>query len=747
VILSAQYYRPPFPNRRYWRDDMQAMRRAGLNTAYLWVCWGWVEPSPGTFNFDDYDELIEEAAAAGLGVVLNTIAEIQPFWVPREIPQAQMIDHLGRPVISSPRGECTVGLTPGGCTDEPQLRAAMGSFLSTVAHRYRSSDPLVAWDLWNETRWAVQADAYVCYCEHTLASFRDWLHGRYGDLDGLSQAWGRRYSSWEDVLPGKLPGRIYTDLMEFAAFLTDRSCKHMRFRYDIVQAADPDHLIVAHAMNTASARVPVEFEQELSRGNDWDYTDFLDGFGASLFPLWFRDTVPDFGARVESARSAAQDRLYWVGELQGSSAHSAIEAQDSVPGDLQQRWLWSAIGRGARAVNFWCWRDEVFSRESGGFGLCGNDGEAPSRLAALRRAGDLLEARADLIDAYRPAPAEVGVIFEPDGYRMDWAQYGTASRQAARSLWGYLLGLEKIQVAYDVVESHHHSQLDRYRLLILPWPLIVSPDLAARLLDWTARGGTLLVESEADSYDARGFYRYPQDRPFAAGLGIVSQGRRANNGTEVAVTLGDFTGRLRTAGWVEPLDPAGGESLADSDLGALAVHLRIGAGHVIALGALAGLAEDAAVSTNVGSLRTSAGAMTGWLATNALAGQGVLPDTVPDPLAPSDFTRFLSFVVTSAGLSDRLRCSQPDGAVVQWRHGRAGDSALLFVINHGPAALLTFSGAAIDVTAGDTVEDLTTGRRLSVRAASPGGKEFDLQVDAGSYAVARWPSAACSTMS
>jgi beta-galactosidase len=742
VILAAQYYRPPFPNRRYWRDDMRAMRRAGLNTAYLWVCWGWVEPSPGSFEFGDYDELIEEAASAGLSVVLNTIAEIQPFWVPREIPSARMIDHLGHPVVSSPRGECTVGLTPGGCTDDPELRAAMGRFLATTAERYRGSEALAAWDLWNETRWAVQADAYVCYCERTLAAFRAWLAGRYGDLAGLSQAWGRRYASWDDVMPGKLPGRIYTDLMEFQAFLTDRACEHMRFRYETVRAADPDHLIVAHAGTTANIKMPIEFEQELSRGNDWDYTDFLDGFGASLFPLWMGDSVLDYGARIESGRSAAQDRLYWVGELQGGSARSGFEAQPAVPGDLQQRWLWSAIGRGARAVNFWCWRDEVFSRESSGFGLCGNDGEAESRLAALSITGGFLEANAELMDAYHPAQAEVGVIFDPDGYRMDWAQSGTGSRQAARSLWGYLTGLEKIQVPYDVVESRHHAHLDRYRLLIMPWPLIVNAGLAAGLADWVAAGGTLLVESEADSYDALGFYRYPQDRPFARSVGVLSRGRRPNEGAELAVTIGDLTARLRTAGWVEPLDAAEGDVLAASALGPLAARTRVGQGQVVTVGTLAGLAEDAAISAGFGSVRTSPNALAGPLSAVALASRRVLPDPAGDPLAPSEFTRFLGAIVSLAGAGGGLRCSVADGAVVQWRSGRAGDSTLLVVINHGPAARLTFTGPAIDADPGSSVDELTAGGKLPVRTGDGGEPEFDLDLSAGGYAVARWRGAA-----
>ena len=220
VILGTQYYRPPFPERRYWPQDMAAIAEAGLDTVQLWACWGWIEPAPGQYRFEDFDELMSLAEGAGLRVVVSTVAEIQPFWIHRKLPGAAMVDHMGRAVVSSVRGECNVGLTPGCCTDNAQLADHMTAFLRTIGARYAGSDTLIAWDCWNETRWAVQADGYVCYCPSTLAAFREWLRARHGSLEGLSEAWRRRYVSWDDVVPGKAPGRPYTDIVEFEAFLT-----------------------------------------------------------------------------------------------------------------------------------------------------------------------------------------------------------------------------------------------------------------------------------------------------------------------------------------------------------------------------------------------------------------------------------------------------------------------------------------------------------------------------------------------
>jgi beta-galactosidase len=687
MIIAAQYYRPPFPDRKRWASDMAAMRDAGLRAVYLWACWGWIEPEPGRFVFDDYDELIQLAGDAGLGVIINVIAEIQPFWIHRHVPDSRMIDHLGRPVISVPRRECNVGLTPGGCTDNPQVRALMERFIAQLAQRYASRDHLVAWDLWNETRWAVHADGHVCHCPHTLSAFRAWLAERHGDLDGLNRAWQRRYTDWADVQPGKLPGHTYTEMLEFQAFLTERSSRHMAFRHEVVRAADQRHLIVAHAANPAPYSGAYELEQAVSRGNDWDYTDLLDGFGASLFPAWFGWSNADLGARIESARSGAQDKLYWVGEVQGGTARGGIEVQSSVHGAQQQRWVWSTIARGAKAISFWCWRDEVFGRESSGFGITGHDGHAQDRLAHLRRTARLLDTSEEMLNRYSPDPARVAVVFDPTLYQLDWSQYGQDSAQAQSSVIGTLQALERLQLPYDVLEARHRARLPAYKLVIMPWPLIVDPGLAADLLTWVHAGGTLVAESELDAYDRLGFYRYPDERPFANALGIASAGRRPLSSPTVRYEAEGRGGDLASYGWLEPLhDHSGAEEFV--------TERSYGRGRVIAIGTFPSIAYFRERS------------------------QG--------------FEHLLGDLATATGAVPGLRCSVTDGEVVQWRTGRAGDLRALFVLNAGEPATVAFSGPLLaDVT---EARELAGDQRIPV---SPDGT-IATAVPGDGYAILTW---------
>jgi len=38
-----------------------------------------------------------------------------------------------------------------------------------------------------------------CYCEHCTRAFREWLRRKYGSIRRLNQAWGSRYTAWDEI--------------------------------------------------------------------------------------------------------------------------------------------------------------------------------------------------------------------------------------------------------------------------------------------------------------------------------------------------------------------------------------------------------------------------------------------------------------------------------------------------------------------------------------------------------------------
>jgi len=554
MFIGTQYYRPPFPEKRFWDTDFAIIRDTGIDAVQLWVCWGWVESEPGIFKFDDYDELINKSQKYGLKIVISTIAEIHPYWIHRIVPDSYMIDHMGNKVISSNRCECNVGLTPGGCFDNPKVSELMGKFLETVAKRYSNEPNLIGWDCWNELRWNVNSDGFVCYCPSTIKKFREWLKEKYGDLDNLNTAWKRKYCSWDDVLPGKLPGRTYTELMEFARFITWRAGRHARFRYEKIREYDKKHIISAHCCDPCTMFYGfTKEEQPLDRGNDWDLVNQLDGFGISNFPLWLLKADEYLlGLRLQSIYSAVNNKVFWMSELQGGSARSGLDVTPSVSPQLQQLWVWNGISRGAKGVIFWCWRDEVFGRESAGFGIVGNDGYAKERLKFMNMTSKFLKKHGTLIDNYRPDEPEIGVLFEQDNYYLNWSN----GNEPNLSLYGYLYALERLRIPYKVIESNHlDTNLNNIKLLIMPWPLIVNQQIIEPLKKYILNGGTILCEGELDAYDSLGFYRYPgNDRKFASIIGIKDIGRRMITQETISLEIDKKIFKVKPDGFLTPFD-------------------------------------------------------------------------------------------------------------------------------------------------------------------------------------------------
>ncbi len=649
MFLAAQYYRAPFPHRRFWRDDFARARDCGLHAVQLWCLWGWIEAKPGTYDYSDYDELMDLADKAGLKVVLSTIAEIHPFWIHRLVPDSEMIDQMGRKVVSTCRSEVNVGLTPGGCFDHPRVAELMCNYLTNLASRYANASNLLGWDIWNELRWSVNADGNVCYCPHTITAFRRWLDARHGGLAGLSAAWQRRYVSWEDVFPGKTFGRPYSEMIEFQRFLMERAAEHMKARAAAMRAGDSRHLLSAHpASPSIQWGGNPNGEHAMERGNDWQHIEHLDGYGCSHFPFWGEGfDEAGFGLRVESTRSAAGDKVVWVSELQGGSARRGVSVNRSVPAGPQQRWVANSMARGAKGVIFWCWRDEVFGTESSGFGLSGWDGLASERLAAMKVTSKFIDLHGDLIDIYKPAPAKVGILFAPDNYLLKWAESGRAV-EPVESVVAYATAMERLGLPYEFVEAEHLDVLDRLDVLLMPWTLVVPPATQAAIVKFLKRGGIILAEAETDAFDNLGFYRYPDERPFMQAIGVHDLGRRQMApDTTLSVQLDQDAVSVRADSFLTPLKTsAEAEILAVNDQKEpLLVRQRVGDGAAYVAGTFLGRAYHC---------------------------------------SPNDgFERLVEHVCLEAGVQRdfEMADSKGDAAGLQWRTGLAGTRHLLWIIN------------------------------------------------------------------
>src|ERR1043165_2671775 len=158
-----------------WREDMELMRRAGVNLVSVGVfSWSRLEPREGAYDFAWLDEVLDLLAANGIGAALATPTASPPPWFGLAHPDVLPV----RPDAVRP----THGSRDTYCVSAPAYREACARIAGALAERYGDHPALRLWHVHNEYgTW--------CHCPHTEAAFRQWLAERHGDPSALKHAW------------------------------------------------------------------------------------------------------------------------------------------------------------------------------------------------------------------------------------------------------------------------------------------------------------------------------------------------------------------------------------------------------------------------------------------------------------------------------------------------------------------------------------------------------------------------------
>jgi len=240
--------------------------------------------------------------------------------------------------------------------------------------------------------------------------------------------------------------------------------------------------------------------------------------------------------------------------------------------------------------------------ESDGYGLIHLDGTLTARSRAAGKVASIIARNgADLLAA-DPAPAQVAILYNRLSYMVGGAQpslskLGNAPRD---SLEGLHRAFSEEQIPVDFVHPLDllHDKLGSYKILFLPFPVMLSRDVAQAVARYIENGGTVVAEARLAWNDERGF---SGDVVPGAGLAEVFGARekvirpveKASLRLENSAGLGLKPGAVATGeAFEEVLEPqAGGRVLARFAGGGPAiVEKTYGKGRAILVGSFLALA-------------------------------------------------------------------------------------------------------------------------------------------------------------
>jgi beta-galactosidase len=492
---------------RRWNEDLQKIKGLGFNTVRTWVEWNVGEPREGEYHLENLDLLLRLAEKNGLRVIVQMYVDSAPEWVGQKFPAGRYAAQDGQPIPSQ--------AAPGYCFDNRGVRNAVLKFMEEVARHAEKSPAFYGYDLWSEPaalNWArvgYKASPMFCYCPSSMERFRTWLKAKYGALDKLNSAWHRTFTDWKQVEPPRY-GTIltYTDFMDWRVYYGYKLAEDLKARNDAVKSVDPSHVTSSHAPNPSP--LVRTLADAYDPTDDFLMKDSVDYYGTSFYP---KLTSPDRNwtlqrqvLAMDLTRAITGDRGFFVGELQsGYGVHGTIVGSEITPNDLEM-WTWGMIARGARAISFYAFYPMNAGYESGGYGMINLDGTLTERSRRAGATAKTIEANAAALLASKPKPAEIAVIFNPLTPLVGGYDEQGGRNRMHQAVAGYHRMFFERNIPVDFLSSRELSpkKLGEYKLVVVPYPPMMTKEEADALRRYVAGGGHLFTEARPGWVDENG---------------------------------------------------------------------------------------------------------------------------------------------------------------------------------------------------------------------------------------------------
>jgi beta-galactosidase len=498
---GAVYFRKSSPPEEDWARDHQTAAHTGMNTFRHWFIWSVIEVAPGKYDWSDYDKMMDLAAKNGINVVIAELCSwCAPEWAFRKYPHARYLSSDDAPVHSSISGSCGTGGSPGLCLDNPDVRAIAENFLVALIERYRNHPALFAYDLWNEgTAFDGTSAKMYCYCEASKRKLREWLRKTYGTLEKTRKTWQcYGLETWDDVEPPRSFSG-YPDSLDWLQFRNDNAYDLFDWRVKLFRKLDPNHLITAHGLAGTLNDMP------WSSHNEWRSAAEVDVWGLTWIAARNGNEPWRQFHAIDLVRAGSRGKPFWHAEAQGGPLWMQPQLtgrpiEDGRISDAEDIRIWNLVScaGGAKGILYPRYRPLPTGPLFGAFGPFAMDGSVTPRAEMAGRVAKWANEHPSIWKS-NPIKGDVGLVFVPESELFNYVQQGNGanyvgqrySTEYDQSICGAYEAFFDSNIQPDFVSINDISE---YKLIYLPYPLMLKNETVAKLRKFVEQGGTLVSE-------------------------------------------------------------------------------------------------------------------------------------------------------------------------------------------------------------------------------------------------------------
>jgi len=475
LYIGANYHPHDDKNMEKIKRDIQLMKDAGFKITRLGhLAWDSYEPSDGQFDLEWFDEVMDELNKAGIKVILDIAIRPAPIWLHVKYPSISITDANGNKLYPNHRYMEDVG--------DPMFRQYALRFTDVLTKRYGKHPALLAFGIDNES-----GDGHISYSETARKRFVAWLENKYGSVDNLnkawaSQRWSRKINRFDEVgfpQSGNITGAPER-VLDFRRFVSDEVNQLLFKIIETVNINAPNALTNTNAWYYSPMKyfdyAPMAYSGKMTRQGCGFYP------GSSLVTNW-----------------GVMNALFGISRIQFESNNpfwcNEFTTMTAVPNSIRKQ-AYATLMYGNQMVCGWTWQSMHAGEEQYLQGLIDWD-DIPNRKYEEYKQ---IAAEFKKIEKYFPykLKAEVGLAFSFPSQIASSAfpEQHENQLQACFNLF-YFRNMDARVIDIG------HSELN-YKLLFIPGVAVMDKTTAAKIRDFTAKGGTVIMTSQSAILDETG---------------------------------------------------------------------------------------------------------------------------------------------------------------------------------------------------------------------------------------------------
>ncbi len=459
-------------------QDLELMKKAHVNVVSLGIfAWATLEPEEGVYNLDWMGKIIDDLYAAGVSVDLATPSGARPAWMARKYPEVRR--------VNADRTRQLFGERHNHCYTSPVYRQKVKAMNQQLASRFGRHPGVVMWHLSNEY-------GGECHCELCQQAFRDWLKDKYGTIEAVNKAWNAKFWShdYPDFAHIESPAphgehSVHGLKLDWKRFVSHQTINFMKWERDCIREIVPEAKVCANMMYFYDGVDYFEMAKEIDLAT-WD-----------AYPTWHKptetieQTAMDTGLMHDIIYSVKGQPFWLMENCPGPTNWQPI-SKCKKPGVNILAGM-QTVAHGGDGVLFFQWRQAQGSSEKFHAAVVSHDCREDNRIyMECAELGDMLDQiSADVAGTKREKQAAIVYDWNNKWALEDAQGPRNQGLYYKREVLRHYMGLRRNGIDVQIVNED--SDLTGYKIVVAPMLYMLREDFAAKLRDFTAAGGTLVV--------------------------------------------------------------------------------------------------------------------------------------------------------------------------------------------------------------------------------------------------------------